>query len=386
MAAGIDGREPLSILPARDRRDLKGFIGATRAIYAGDPNWIQPLTFERLDHLNAKKNPFMQGIEVAYWTAFRGLRPVGRISAQVNQAHLKRYADATGHFGFFECLDDEDAARLLTETAEIWLRAKGMRRVVGPLSPSINDEAGLLVEGFDTPPYLMMPHGHPFYDRLLQDLGYAKEKDLIAYDFDVTVPWPAPGLALYERLKTMPGITFRHLDMKHYKAEIHLICEIFNDAWAENWGFIPFGEAEAQYLAASIRPLVAFDMFAIGELDGEPAAMTVVLPNLNEAIRDLDGRLLPFGWAKLLWRLKVRGVKSMRMPLMGVRRRLQNTRAGAALALGVIEKVRVAARKRGIERGELSWILEDNPRVQGLIETVGGRPYKTYRLYAKPLL
>jgi hypothetical protein len=378
-------RATVAIQSVHDRADLKAFIGVTRQLYRDDPHWVQPLTMERLDHLNAKRNPFLRDIECAYWMVLFDGVPVGRISAQVNRAHLDRYADATGHFGFLEAIDDEEAFGLLIDTAATWLRLRGMQRMAGPFSLSINDETGTLVEGFDSPPYLMMPHGRPYYDRRLAEQGFAKLKDLLAFRFDVQAPLPPPAARLLERTRDSGSLRVRPLDMRRFDEEIRLIVNIFNDAWADNWWFLPFGDAEAQYLAKSIRPLVDGNCFAIAEIDGTPAAMTVTLPNLNEAIADLDGRLLPFGWAKLLWRLKVAGIKSGRMPLMGLRREWRGTLKGTAAALGVIDAVKTYHAGRGVTEGELGWVLEDNSAIKRIIDAVGGIPYKTYRVYEKAL-
>ena len=371
--------------PVVGKKRLSEFIALTRHVYPDDPTWVQPLTLERLDHLNHAKNPFLRAIEARYWIAYRGEAAVGRISAQVNWRHLERHRDATGHFGFLDAIDDPEVFALLLGTAEAWLKEQGLERIAGPFSLSINDESGLLIEGFDTPPSMMMPHARPYYRGHVEALGYAKAKDLIAYDIDVTAPWPEPTRRLIARVEKNPAIRIRPLDMGRYQEEIRGIVAIFNDAWADNWGFVPFGEDEATYLAKSIRPLVTADSFAIGELDGEPVGMTVTLPNLNEAIAGLDGRLLPFGWLQLLWRLKVRGVRSGRMPLMGIAKRLQGTAKGAALALGMIERIRRHYMKLGYRHGELSWVLEDNRQVQAVIEATGAVPYKRYRVYEKTL-
>lgn len=367
------------------RKGLARFLAVPDPIYRDDPCWVKPLDFERRQHLDASKNPFLARIEMALFVARRSGRDVGRISAQINHAHLERYGDATGHFGFLEGEDDPEVFAALTGTAERWLAERGMKRVAGPFDPSINDTCGLLVEGFDTPPSMMMGHHRPWYARRLEALGYRKEKDLICYWFDVQGDWPDAARRLLARTEGRERIRVRPLDMRRYAEEIAIICTIFNDAWADNWGFLPFDAAEAQYLATSIRPLVRAEDFAIGELDGEPAAMVVTLPNLNLAIRDLGGRLWPFGWAKLLWRLKVRGIPEGRMPLMGVRRAFQNGPWGAALALAVIRAVHEHHRARGTRGAELSWVLEDNRRTDALIRLVGGRPYKTYRIYLKEL-
>ena len=378
-------RSSIRLEPIADRAGLRRFIAVTRPIYADDPAWVQPLTFERLDHLDAGKNPFLRAIEARYWIASRDGAPVGRITAQVNRRHLERHQDATGHFGFLEAVDDPEVFAALLGTAEDWLREQGMRRVAGPFSLSINDECGLLVDGFATPPSMMMGHGRPYYPARLEALGYRKAKDLVAYDVDATVAWPATTQRLIARVDRMPGLTIRPLDMSRYQDEIRSIVHIFNDAWADNWGFIPFGDDEAAYLAKSIRPFVTKDSFAIGELDGEPVGMTVTLPNLNEAIAGLDGRLLPFGWFRMLWRLKVRGVRSGRMPLMGIVKRLQGTPKGAAIALGMIERIRRYYRSLGYRHGELSWVLEDNHAVQAVIGATAAVPYKRYRIYEKAL-
>jgi hypothetical protein len=364
---------------------LDTFVELTRAVYADDPCWVQPLRLERLDHLNPAKNPFLRAIEVQYWIAYRDARPVGRISAQVNRRHLERHRDATGQFGFLDAVDDPEVFALLLRNAEDWLRARGMRRVSGPFSLSINDECGLLVEGFDRPPSVMMGHARPYFRARVEEQGYVKAKDLIAYDFDVAAPWPPAAQRMLDRLRRMPGVRIRPLDMRRYREEIDTVCRIFNDAWAGNWGFIPFGEDEARYLASTLRPLINPGSFAIGEVEGEPVAFTATLPNLNEAIRGLDGRLLPLGWARLLWRLKVAGLKTGRMPLMGIARRVQGTAKGAALALGVIDAVKNYHARHGYRSAELSWVLEDNKSVQDVIRAVGAVPYKRYRIYEKPL-
>ncbi len=376
----------LRIQPVEDRRALKQFLLMPARLYADDPNWVQPLLFERLEHLNPKKNPYFEHAEVAYWLAFRGARPVGRISAQVDRLHLERHGDATGHFGFLESGDDPEVFAALFEAAEAWLRVRGMRRATGPFSLSINDEAGLLIEGFDTPPCLMMGHAPRYYGPRVEEQGFRKARDLIAYDFDVTAPFPPRARHMLERLSKGAGLSFRPIDMRRFDQELQTIVDIFNDAWSDNWGFVPMTPAEVRYMGKNLKPIVRAEHAWIGEVAGEPVAMTVTLPNLNEAIADLHGRLLPFGWAKLLWRLKVRGPRTGRMPLMGVRKQYHGTARGAALALGVIDAVcSWHATHSGARRAELSWVLEDNRPTHDIIELVGGRPYKTYRVYEKTL-
>jgi hypothetical protein len=366
--------------------DLDAFLRVPWAIYREDPNWVPPLLAERRDHLNPRKNPFFDFAEAKFWLARRGTESVGRISAQVNHAHLKQHDDATGQFGFLEAEDCTETFQALLSAAEGWLREKGMRRLTGPFSLSINDESGLLIDGFDTPPSLMMGHARPYYADRLVEAGYKKAKDLICYRY-VTDQVNSPQVtAFLRRAKKIEGLTIRRLDMSRYRTELETIIDIFNDAWSDNWGFVPLSDDEISHMGKMLRLLVRPDNFAIAELGGEPVAMAFTLPNLNESIADLDGRLLPFNWAKLLWRLKVQTPKTGRMPLMGVRKKYQGSMTGAALSFAVIDAVRNAQVPAGVQMVELSWILEDNLRARHVIEQFGGVVYKTYRIYERALV
>lgn len=375
----------VTITQVASKGDLRRFLTMPAALYADDPNWVHPLVMERLDHLNAAKNPFLDGIDIAYFLAWRDGRCVGRISAQHDRPHLERHRDATGHFGFFESEDDPETVAALLRTVEAWLRERGLRRLTGPFSVSINDESGLLVDGFDTPPNMMMGHHRRYYGPRLEEQGLVPIKDLICYDFNLQAEWTPKAKRMLDRMRKLPGLRTRSIDFKNLDAELELLRDIFNDAWSNNWGFVPFTAAQMRYLGKSIKPLISPDWIVIAELDGEPVAMVVTLPDLNEAIRDLNGRLLPFGWAKLLWRLKVKGISTGRMPLMGVRRRFHDSPKGAALALSVIEAAHDYHAAQGRQHGELSWVLADNRRMRDIIETIGGVPNKTYRIYEKAL-
>jgi hypothetical protein len=373
---------PLEIFPADGRRYRRQFLQLPRVLYHDDPVWIAPLILERKMHIS-HHNPYHRHAEVQTWIARRGNRTVGRISAQIDQLHLERYNDNTGFFGFLEAEDDAEVFRGLLNTAEDWLRHRGIQRVRGPFNFSINEECGLLVEGFDSPPAIMMGHARPYYAPNIHAQGYEGIQDLLAYQIktDFTVPIELDRLAtrLGKRVKLRP------LDWKNFQQDLAIIKDIFEDAWAENWGFIPFTDDEFSELGKNLKLLVPGEFVRIAEVDGEPAAMMVVFPNLNEAIRDLDGSLLPFGWLKLLWRLKVSGVKSGRVPLMGVRRRFQDSRMGAILALMMITALQPEVRKRGMQQSEMSWILESNTGMRKIIESIGGWPYKRYRIYQKNL-
>ena len=375
----------LRIAPVDDGAGLKDFIALPRRIYAADPMWIPPLEFERRGHLNRKANPFFAHADTAFWLAWRNGRPVGRISAQIDRMSLAQHGDATGHFGFFEAEDDPAVFAALFRAAEEWLRRQGMSHVRGPFSLSINDESGLLVDGFDTAPFMMMGHAPTYYGDRIEQQGYAKAKDLLAYLYDFSKPLPAFVETMAEKARASHKITVRSLTSANYARDISMIMEIFNDAWSDNWGFVPFDENEIQHVANELKPLLREDFVCIADVDGKPAAMMVGLPNLNEAIRDLNGRLLPFGWAKLLWRLKFGTVTTARVPLMGVRRAYHRTPVGAALACAIISRIRASGIKHGVKRVEASWILEDNMGMRRLVESAGCRHYKTYRVYEKAL-
>ena len=372
----------LHVKPVSDNRDLLQFIRLPWSIYSDDPVWVPPLILERKEHLSPH-NPYFEHARYQAWIAYRNEEPVGRISAQIDQLHLDRYADNTGFFGMIEAEDSHEIFKLLFDTAENWLRGNGMRRVLGPFNLSINQEPGLLVDGFDTPPCVMMGHARTYYGARIEGIGYQKAKDLFAYIIDGNFTHTSAMQAIVKRAQKR--VTIRSLQKSSFNEDLKIIEDIFNDAWSENWGYIPFTEAEFKQLGKDFKLLLDFELVKIAEVDGAPAAFLVVLPNVNEAIRDLNGRLLPFGWLKLLWRLKVRFTQTARIPLMGVKKRYHDSLLGAALAFMVIQAVQAPGIKRGVKKVELSWILEDNKGMNDIIESIGGTVYKTYRIYSKDL-
>lgn len=378
------GGGPLTLQPVERPAASSPFLRLPWAIYRDDPAWVPPLLIERREHLDPRKNPFFDHAEARFWLALRDGRPVGRISAQVNHAHLERHRDATGHFGMLEAEDDPAVFRMLFGAAEDWLRTQGMQRVRGPFNLSINEECGLLVQGFEYPPSMLMGHARPYYAQRLEALGYTKAKDLICYHYEADRASP-PIDRLLRKVATTKDLVVRPLDRRRYEADLAAIMDVFNDAWSQNWGFVPMTQAELRHMAKALKPIVRPQSIAIAELAGRPVAMAVGLPNVNEAIADLDGRLLPFGWAKLLWRLKIGMTKSSRVPLVGVRREFHGTMLGAAMAVAVIDSMRRGQRSLGVESGELSWILEDNVAMRRMIEDFGGVAYKTYRIYEREL-
>lgn len=383
MAGGGDEVEIKQVAGAR----MRDFHRVTDRIYAGDPNWIAPLLLERRAHFNPSMNPYFRHATARYWVAYRRGEPVGRISAQIDQLHLDIHRDATGHFGFVEAIDDPTIFADLLTAAEDWLRVAGMRRMVGPMSFSIWDQCGLLVEGFDTPPYFMMGHAKPYADSHIKAAGFRGVQDLLAFTYDRHMPLPQVAQRIVERALKSSDFVVRPIrkEQKHFNAEIELMMEIINDAWSGNWGFVPITEAEMHEIAMMVRLALRPGDIAIAEYRGQPAAFTMTIPDFNEAIRDFGGRLFPFGWAKFLWRVKVSGTRRRRMPFMGVRKELQSSPIGAALALATIAATRQFNIDHGGEECELSWVLEQNERVRHIIALVGAREHKRYRIYEKQI-
>ncbi|MGI9228755.1 MAG: N-acetyltransferase, partial [Gammaproteobacteria bacterium] len=308
---------------------------------------------------------------------------VGRISAQIDDLHRRHYGAMSGHFGLLEAVEDEAVFAALLETAETWLRSQGAEQVTGPFGLSINQESGLLVQGFDTPPMLMMPHGRPWYDGMLQQCGYAPARDLYAYWIKVHFDRPDTMLTLLKRYSKR--VHLRPLNRRRLKQDLRIIRDLFNDAWANNWGFVPMTEAEIDDLGTSLRLFVPDDFVYIAEVDGKPAAFIVGLPNLHESFRRMDGSLFPTGIFKLIGDMRHNRISTGRIPLMGVRREWQNTPFGMALAFMVINAIRTPLYDKGIHEVEMSWILQDNKGMRSILELIGSRHYKTYRVYEKRL-
>lgn len=374
---------PLQIIPVAGKALLRRFIRLPARLHANDPNWVTPLEMEREEAFSPKKNPLFRTTEVQFWLAVREGRDVGRISAQIER-HAAPGNETTGHFGLIAAEDDPVIFKALFATAEGWLRERGMTRVLGPFNLSINEETGLLVQGFETPPMLLMGHDLPYVGPRIEALGYAKAKDVYAYFNNMMVPLPETLAGVLKR--PLPKkFRLRHLSFKQYRKDIEDLTSIFNEAWCDNWHFSPLTPADTDHLAKAMRPILDEKLVWFVDVDGEPVAFGVTLPNINEALRGLDGKLLPFGWAKLLWRLKVTGVKSCRVPLMGVRRQYATGFSNALLPFLIINAMREQALLKGFETVELSWILEDNLPMRRICEQMGAHAYKTYRLYGKAL-
>ena len=370
----------VDVVPVRTPAELDRFIRLPARLHAADPSFVVPLQLERREALSPAKNPYFQHAETQFWLATKDGRDVGRISAQVDTL----VQDASvGHFGMIAGEDDAEVFAALFAAAEAWLTARGKTRVLGPFNLSINEETGLLVDGFDTPPMLLMGHDARHVAGHVEALGYVKAKDVFAYLYDIGKDLPEAARRMMAKRRPA-GMTVRHLDTKRYRAEFDTVTAIFNDAWSQNWGFIPFTEAEIGHMAKSMKPLIDPDCVAIVEMNGEAVGFGIALPNLNEIIADFDGRLLPFNWARLLWRLK-RGSRTARVPLMGVRRSFARGLVGGLVPYLIIDEMRKGLLAKGTREVELSWILEDNRPMRSMIESLGATPYKTYRVYEKTL-
>lgn len=366
------------------KKVLKDFLDVVDHIYAGDPNYVRPLDFDVSDRLDPKKNPFFEHAEGTGWVAYRGSQPVGRITAQIDHEHLARHKDAAGFFGFLDTVEDEELARALLERAGSWVKSRGMKHLRGPFCLNINEETGCLVEGFDTPPNALMTYHRPYQGGLIEKAGLRKVKDLYSWGYEVGKV-PSRAQKAHDEIAAMPEIKVRPVDKKNLLRDVGILMDIFNDAWSENWGFVPLTQNELKKMAQDFELILMPELTKIVEIDGAPAAVSLAVPNINEAISDLGGKLFPFGFARLLWRLKVRGVKTGRLVILGIRKRYRNVRKYGGLSAYLYVSMNHAAHLLGLERGELGWTLEDNAAINAGIRLMGGKVVKRYRIYEREL-
>ena len=322
-----------------------------------------------------------------FFLARRAGKVVGRISAQIDRASIERYADSTGHFGSLVAEDDPAIFQALLKEAEAWLRARGMIRATGPFSLSINEEVGLLVWGFDSRSILLVPWDPPYAGPRVEACGYKKIKDVFCYDYDIQNAPETIGKKLLGRAGMSDQVKVRTLNMKMFDAEVRTLVGVFNDAWSDNWGFVPFTQAEIDHASKAFGPVIIPELVVFIDVDDETVAFIVALANLNEAVAEFNGSLNPINLVKLLWRLKIAGTGSMRVPLMGVKKKFRNhPLLGAGLAMMAIDVLRENGKKLGKKTAELGWILEDNKATNNIIRSVGGVHYKTHRIYEKALV
>ena len=385
----------IQIVEATTKADKKRFVEIQFALNRDDPAWVPPLKMDALELLTPGKNPWFEHGHGSLFIATRDGKDVGRISAHIDHLWLDMPPEQgggrdIGNWGLMEAVD-EPVAKALIAHAEQWLRKEGMARAVGPISISIWDEPGLLVEGHDHSPTVMMGHHSPRYQAWIEAAGYGGIKDLFTYEVDITKPFPPLIQRIVSSGERNSRITVRKVNKKNFAAEAALILSILNDAWSDNWGFLPITDAEIHYVGKKLKPIVFEELIRIAEVDGEPVAFMMTWPDLNEMQKDLDGKLFPFGVVKLLWRLnggfsgKPR-VGTVRVPLMGVKKKLQATRLASQLAFMMIEYIRVASVESfGATRAEIGWILESNQGMVSIADAIESKMNRVYRIYGKTL-
>lgn len=373
--------DDLSISPVESKADLHRFVTFPAEIYRDDPNWVPPLIREEKKKLTPGKNPFWEHAEGACFLARRQGRTVGRIAAVKNDLYNEYHNSATGCFGFFESIRDQAVADGLLREAENWLRERGMTEVIGPLNPSTNDVCALLIEGFDRPPRVMMPYNPPWYRELLEKAGYAKAKDLLAYD----IPVPEQPEQLNPRLAPLlkalrsRGAAIRYIDLKHLDQEIEKVRDIYNEAWAHNWGFVPMTKAEAAHMARELKPLAEPRLAFFAEYRGVPAGVYVVLPDYNQVLKRMGGKLGPRQILTFL--LGRRKIDAIRLMIAGIKPEFQKKGLDVLLFYESAKN----SRELGYRDSEISWLLEDNTLVIRATEAMGGTLSKRYRIFGKNL-
>ncbi|MHC9419999.1 N-acetyltransferase [Sphingomonas citri] len=380
----------LSITPVTTKNERKAFVDLPFRVYADDPHWVPPLKGEALGLITPEKNGWFSHAKAQLFLARRDGRVVGRISAHIDTLALEMpaaqgFGPGVGQWGLMDA-EDEDIFRTLLARAEAWLREQGMVRALGPISMSIWEEPGLLIQGFDQAPTVMMGHHKPVYREWIERAGYRPVKQLVTYELDITQEFPPIVKRIIRSGENNKSIVVREVNKKRFDEEAAIILEILNDAWSDNWGFVPLTPPEIKDVGVKLKPIVFNDLIRIAEVDGRPVAFMITLPDLNEAIRPLNGSLLPFGWAKLLLWLRKPRVRTMRVPLMGVRKELQSSRLASQLAFMMIEAIRKASvANYGASRGEIGWILDDNQGMNSIATAIESEVNKVYQVYERTL-
>jgi len=371
----------VTITPVQSAQDREAFIRFPYTLYAGDPNWVPPLEMERRDFLDPKKNPWFEFGSVELFLARRNGKVVGRIAA-VNDPHWNDYYKTKlGFFGMFESIDDVSVAGGLFDAAASWVKAQGFAEMMGPFNFSTNYECAVLVEGFEAPPAVMMTYNPRYYDALYTACGFAKAKDLWAYDLSSSVPPPEKVVRVAEKIRQREGLVIRPIRMDDFANEVRRVKEIYNAAWEDNWGFVPMTDHEFDHIAKEMKAILRPELVLIAEVKGDPVAFSMTLPDANYALKAAGGRLtkwgLPIGLIKLL--LASRRIRRLRLITLGIKEGFRKRGIDAVLYLETI----TTAKRLGYSGGEISWTLEDNHLVNRAIEMMGGKKTKTYRIYQR---
>ena len=374
----------VKIRKVENEQDRMQFIKLPWKLYKGDTNWVPPLIFDVRKNLNPARNPFFKHAEIDLFLAEKNGEIVGRVAAIKNDNHNNFHKDKAGFFGFFETTDDEEVSDLLLDTACEWVKNKGLDEILGPVNPSTNDECGLLVDGFDSSPVFLMTYNPKHYVNKIESFGFEKAKDLFAYYIPAEVIQNEKVMAKLERMadliKKRSDITTRKINMKNLMNEVRRIEEIYNSAWENNWGFVPLTTEEFDYMADSLKAVVDPDLVMFAEVNGKPAGFTLSLPDFNQVLKKMNGRLLPFGIFKMLAGKKK--IDLVRVIIMGVKPEYQRKGIDSVFYLETIKN----GNKNGYKGGEISWVLEDNMAMKQTAEKLGASIYKTYRIYRKNLI
>jgi GNAT superfamily N-acetyltransferase len=365
----------VDIVPVRDARDLRLFLDFPYRLYRGDPYWVPPLRIAQKELFDTKRHPFHRHATVQCFLARENGQILGRIAAVLDPNYSQFHEEQTAFFGFFECVNRQDAASALLDTARGWLRERGAQVIRGPVNPSTNYECGLLVEGFDSSPQVMMPYNPRYYPELLEGAGLKKARDLYAYQVTYQTLTPEKLERVAERAVNGNRVSIRHIRMNEFQQEVERVWEVYNSAWSRNWGFVPMTREEFLFMARDMKTILQPELVLLGEVKGKLVGFALALPDINQALKPARGRLFPLGLLRILYHK--RSIKDMRVLILGV---LEEYRSAGVPAGFYAELVR-RGRRLGYEAAEMSWVLEDNILMRRSIEALGGRQYKTYRIY-----
>lgn len=372
-------------VPLSERKLVERFIRVpwfVNRIHAPSEHWVPPLLMDRRDYLTPKTNPFFDHASGGFWIARKDGQDLGRIAAIRDEDYIKFHGEETGYYGMFECIDDPALAQALIAKADEWLAKHGCTKAIGPLELSTNYMAGALVEGFDRDPGINMPYNPPYYDRLLSDCGLTKAKDLYYWCLDATEPPPERITRIAERIKKKAALNVRKMEMSKWDREVGICLDIYNEAWENNWGFVPVSEKEFRHIAKDLKMVIKDDLGVVAEVNGEPVAFVLSIQDVNPSMKKIDGKLFPTGIFRLLWDLVIQPKKNItggRLILMGIREKYRGWGIDTVMMLECLK----AAKRHGLHRGEIGWTLEDNFKVNRAIEHMGGERVATHRVYEK---
>ena len=368
----------IDIAPVRTPSDLDQFLRLPWDLYRHDANWIPPLLSSEKKILNRKTNPFWTHSQGEYFLARRGEKVVGRIAAIINGMHNRIHEEKTGFFGFYECESEQDTAELLLKTAEEWVRSRGMEGIRGPANPSMNDTAGMLVDGFKWPPFVMMTYNPRYYPTQLESAGYTKAMDLLAYLLLTTDVVRKKIDRVAGHIQERKKITIRTINLSRFEEELRLVMEIYNNAWERNWGFVPMTDDEISFVAHDMKSIILPEWAYFAEYEGDTVGFSLALPDINTVLRKCNGKLFPFGWYHFL-RFNLRKIPTIRVVALGVKKEVQHLGIGTLFYKRYFDE----GFKRKCRAAEMSWILENNDVMNRPLRMMGGQPYKTYRMYEK---